>query len=75
MLTGDAEKRWMSLFRQRDPVYRQVANLVVPTRGMTPKAAAKRMIEMVAEHTVHVDGRGIEPYDVRIGEGGVEPPA
>ena len=69
MLTGDAEKRWMSLFRQRDPVYRQVANLVVPTRGMTPKAAAKRMIEMVAEHTVHVDGRGIEPYDVRIGEG------
>lgn len=68
MLTGDAEKRWMSLFRQRDPVYRQVANLVVPTRGMTPKAAAKRMIEMVAEHTVHVDGRESNPTMCALGK-------
>ena len=69
MLDGDAQQRWMSLFKQRDPVYRAVANVTVQTKGMTPRAAAKRMVEMVSEHIVHIDGKGIEPYDVRIGEG------
>ena len=69
MLDGDADARWMALYEQRDPVYRQVANVIVRTHGMTPKAAARKMIEMTNEGIVHVDGAGIEPYDVRIGEG------
>ena len=69
MLDGDADARWMALYEQRDPTYRAVSNVVVRTHGMTPKTAARKMIEMTDEGIVHVDGSGIEPYDVRIGEG------
>ena len=69
MLDGDADARWMALYEQRDPTYRAVSNVVVRTHGMTPKTAARKMIEMTNEGIVHVDGSGIEPYDVRIGEG------
>ncbi|PLS28324.1 3-dehydroquinate synthase [Bifidobacterium anseris] len=69
MLDGDADARWMALYEKRDPIYRKVANVIVRTHGMTPKAAARKMIDMTNEGIVHVDGAGIEPYDVRIGEG------
>ena len=54
MLNGDANVRWKKLFKERDPVFRNVANVHVHTRG---------------QRTVHVDGAAIEPYDVVIGEG------
>ncbi|KFI65857.1 bifunctional shikimate kinase/3-dehydroquinate synthase [Bifidobacterium cuniculi] len=72
MLDGDADARWRTLFEQRDPVYRQVSNVVVRTKGLTPKTAARKMIEMIDEGIVHVTGAGIEPYDVRIGEGALQ---
>ncbi|RSX53868.1 3-dehydroquinate synthase [Bifidobacterium goeldii] len=66
---GDANARWKSLYTVRDPVYRQVANVHVPTRGQTPLAAARRMMDMINERTVHVNVTNGEDYDVRIGEG------
>lgn len=69
MLQGNAQERWMNLYEQRDPVFRNLANVVVHTYGMTPRAAAQRMIEMANERIVHVTGEGIEPYNVQIGEG------
>lgn len=69
MLDGNAEERWQHLFKQRDPIYRQVSNVIVHTRGLTPKHAVRKMIDMCDEGIIHVTGSGIEPYDVRIGEG------
>ena len=69
MLNGDANARWKKLFKERDPVFRNVANVHVHTRGLTPQGAAKKVIDMVSQRTVHVDGAAIEPYDVVIGEG------
>ncbi len=69
MLNGDANTRWKSLYKQRDPVFRGVANVYVYTHGMTPLQAARRMKDMIEERSVHVTGTAIEPYDVRIGEG------
>lgn len=69
MLNGDANARWKKLFKERDPVFRNVANVHVHTRGLTPQGAAKKVIDMVSQRTVHVDGSAIEPYDVVIGEG------
>lgn len=69
MLNGDANARWKKLFKERDPVFRRVANVHVHTRGLTPQGAAKKVIDMVAQRTVHVTGATIEPYDVAIGEG------
>lgn len=69
MLNGDANARWKKLFKERDPVFRNVANVHVHTRGLTPQEAAKKVIDMVSQRTVHVDGAAIEPYDVVIGEG------
>lgn len=69
MLDGDADARWKKLYKERDSVFREVANVHVRTHGQTPQAAAKRLIDMLQERCVHVDGSGIEPYDVRIGEG------
>lgn len=69
MLNGDANARWKKLFKERDPVFRNVANVHVHTRRLTPQGAAKKVIDMVSQRTVHVDGAAIEPYDVVIGEG------
>lgn len=69
MLNGDANARWKKLFKERDPVFRNVANVHVHTLGLTPQGAAKKVIDMVSQRTVHVDGSAIEPYDVVIGEG------
>lgn len=69
MLDGDANARWKALHEVRDPVFREVANVHVHTRGLTPRAAAKKVMDMVNERVVHVEGSGIEPYDVVIGEG------
>ena len=69
MLNGNANSRWKKLFKQRDPVFREVANVHVHTRGLTPQGAAKKVIDMVSERAVHVTGAAIEPYDVVIGEG------
>lgn len=69
MLDGDANERWKSLYRQRDPVFRKVANVHVTTHGMTPLQAARKMRDMIEERGVHVTGAAIEPYDVLIGEG------
>lgn len=69
MLNGNANSRWKKLFKQRDPVFREVANVHVHTRGLTPQGAAKKVIDMVSERAVHVTGSAIEPYDVVIGEG------
>ena len=69
MLNGDADERWKTLYRQRDPVFRDVANVYVRTYGLTPAQAARRMKDMIEERCVHVTGSGIDAYDVRIGEG------
>ncbi|MDF7663908.1 bifunctional shikimate kinase/3-dehydroquinate synthase [Bifidobacterium sp. ESL0763] len=69
MLDGDAERRWMSLFEQRDPVFRAVANMHVHTHGSTPRNAARKLSNMIDERIIHITGSGIEPYDVCIGEG------
>nr|WP_137656775.1 bifunctional shikimate kinase/3-dehydroquinate synthase [Bifidobacterium moukalabense] len=69
MLNGDANKRWKRLYRERDPVFRQVATMHVRTHGQTPQAAARKLMDMIAQRTVHVTGATIEPYDVSIGEG------
>ena len=68
MLNGDADERWKSLYQVRDPVFRDVANVVVHTYGLSPAQAARRMKDMIEERAVHVTGSGIDPYDVRIGE-------
>ena len=69
MLNGDADARWKKLYKERDPVFRRVANVRVRTRGQTPQMAARKVMDMIRERMVHVTGSGIEPYDVRIGEG------
>ncbi len=69
MLDGDANARWKTLYEQRDPVFRDVANVHVRTRGETPRMAARKVMDMILERSVAVTGAGIEPYDVRIGEG------
>ena len=69
MLNGDADARWTKLYKERDPVFRRVANVRVRTRGQTPQMAARKVMDMIRERMVHVTGSGIEPYDVRIGEG------
>ncbi len=33
MLNGNANSRWKKLFKQRDPVFREVANVHVHTRA------------------------------------------
>lgn len=37
MLNGDANERWKKLYKERDPVFRSVANVHVGTRGQSPK--------------------------------------
>ena len=69
LLNGDADARWKKLYKERDPVFRRVANVRVRTRGQTPQMAARKVMDMIRERMVHVTGSGIEPYDVRIGEG------
>ena len=69
MLNGDANERWKKLYKERDPVFRSVANVHVGTRGQSPQAAARKLMEMIDQRIVHVTGSTIEPYDVRIGEG------
>ena len=73
MLNGDdAEKRWMELFEQRDPIFRKVSNIHMPTKGSTPCMAAEKLRNMIMQRIVHVTGEAIEPYDVRIGDGAMQ---
>ena len=73
MLSGDgAEKRWMELFEQRDPIFRKVSNIHMPTKGSTPYMAAEKLRNMIMQRIVHVTGEAIEPYDVRIGDGAMQ---
>ena len=67
MLAGDSDKRWMTLFEQRDPVFAALATTRVVTHGFTPIGAARKLVDMINEHRVHVGGA--DPYDVVIGEG------
>lgn len=69
MLAGDADARWRALYEVRDPVFDAVANVHVHTRGSSPQHAARKVMDMVMEHDVHVTGTSITPYDVRIGVG------
>ncbi|WEV73092.1 bifunctional shikimate kinase/3-dehydroquinate synthase [Bifidobacterium sp. ESL0790] len=69
MLDGDANERWKSLYEQRDPVFRDIANMHVHTHGSTPRNAARKLSNMINERIIHITGSGIEPYDVCIGEG------
>ena len=69
MLAGDADARWRALYEERDPVFDAVANVHVHTRGSSPQHAARKVMDMVMEHDVHVTGASITPYDVRIGVG------
>lgn len=69
MLAGDADARWRALYEVRDPVFSAVANVHVHTRGSSPQHAARKVMDMVMEHDVHVTGASITPYDVRIGVG------
>lgn len=68
MLDGDARQRWMDLYERRDPVFRQVANVRVQTRGMTPMVAARKVKMMIEQRVVRV-GAGEDAYEVRIGGG------
>ena len=69
MLAGDPDARWRALYEERDPVFDAVANVHVHTRGSSPQHAARKVMDMVMEHDVHVTGASITPYDVRIGVG------
>ena len=69
MLAGDPDARWRALYEVRDPVFSAVANVHVHTRGSSPQHAARKVMDMVMEHDVHVTGASITPYDVRIGVG------
>ncbi|WP_300765617.1 bifunctional shikimate kinase/3-dehydroquinate synthase, partial [uncultured Bifidobacterium sp.] len=69
MLAGDPRGRWSELFEERDPVFSSIATCDVRTRRMSPSAAAKRMVTMIAERVVHVPVEGGADYDVRIGAG------
>ena len=69
MLAGDADARWRALYEERDPVFDAVANVHVHTRGSSPQHAARKVMDMVMEHDVHVTGASITPYYVRIGVG------
>ncbi|MGN0102856.1 bifunctional shikimate kinase/3-dehydroquinate synthase [Bifidobacterium thermacidophilum] len=69
MLAGDAAARWRALYEERNPVFDAVANVHVHTRGSSPQHAARKVMDMVMEHDVHVTGTSITPYDVRIGVG------
>ena len=66
---GDANERWMRLYRQRDPVFDRVANVHVRTHGSTPQMAARKVMNMIEERVVHVDVVAADDYNVRIGEG------
>ena len=69
MLAGDPDARWRALYEVRDPVFSAVANVHVHTRVSSPQHAARKVMDMVMEHDVHVTGASITPYDVRIGVG------
>ena len=69
MLAGDANERWRTLFRQRDPVFDRIANVHVRTHGSTPQMAARKLMNMIDERVVHVDVVAADSYNVRIGEG------
>ncbi|MCH4208604.1 bifunctional shikimate kinase/3-dehydroquinate synthase [Bifidobacterium sp.] len=68
MLSGDADARWKQLFEQRDPVFTALSNLHVRTHGSTPHMAAKKLTEAIMQRTIHITGKAIEAYDVRVGE-------
>lgn len=73
MLSGsDGAERWMELFKKRNPVFSELANMHVRTHGATPRLAAEKVRSMIMQHIVHVTGEGIEPYDVRIGDGVIQ---
>ena len=73
MLIGqDAKKRWMELFEQRDPIFRAVSNIHMPTKGSNPYMAAEKLRSMIMQRIVHVTGESIEPYDVRIGDAAMQ---
>lgn len=42
MLNGNANSRWKKLFKQRDPVFREVANVHVHTRGLRLRAQRRK---------------------------------
>ena len=67
MLAGDSDARWRELYELRHPVYSKLANERVQTHGFTPMGAARKLVDMMREHRVHVGG--VDPYDVVIGEG------
>ncbi len=47
MLNGDANERWKKLYKQRDPVFRRVANVQVRTHGHTPQWRARKLMDMM----------------------------
>ena len=67
MLAGDSDARWKALYEVRHPVYSKLASERVQTHGFTPTGAARKLVDMINEHRVHVGGA--DPYDVVIGEG------
>ena len=67
MLAGDSDERWKALYVKRDPVFAALATDRVATHGFTPAGAARKLVDMINEHRVHVGGA--DPYDVVIGEG------
>ncbi len=59
MLNGDANMRWKKLYKERDPVFRRVANVHAGTRGQSPQAAARKLMEVIDQRIVHVTGSTI----------------
>ena len=74
MLGGDAKSTWKNLFSQRDPVFRDIANMHMHTHASTPHMVARKLSYMISERIVHVpvEGMASASYDVRIGENTLE---
>lgn len=49
LATSDPLGRMRSLFTERDPLYRQVADLVVETGDQSPQALARRLLEQLQD--------------------------
>lgn len=66
------QERWMQLLQERDPVFRDLANICVRTHGAYAHLAAKKVRDMIMQRIIHITGEAIEPYDVRIGAGAMQ---
>lgn len=67
LLQNDAKQQWLTLFKERQPVYQSLATASISSHGTSPKVMAQRLSDVLKERVVHVSGE--QPYDVKIGPG------